>query len=241
MCNPTIEGMVSRVIISHQADTALPNGAYRQWELTHRYFSDRKQLRCDLDANIENACYCLTAFLACWGMYRASAAIKETDALIHAEIIRELLLKKYDPLHRLGIGDANGKNIDMVNGLVQTVETRYREAFEKQKDPDGKQVIEQKNLGTLATKTILVVLGCMPAEDRFYTAGLRHVLGRRARKEGGNFERLVVWANNNYERLQELRTEIGEINNQRPDCRVVDYPDFKILDMIFFQTGRSLN
>ena len=176
-----------------------------QWEHCFQYFSGKSK---DLDLG----CLHLGFYLASWGMYRGSAEVRKFDHLIHRPVVQEVLLSKYDPLREASLESLLG-SLDLVWNLVTKIQTLY---------PSAITVTD-----TLLTKILMGTLGCTPAYDRYFRAGVAtEGISQTFSRKG--FHSLLL-------HCQQRSQGFLEAQKQIPG-----YPVMRLVDMYYFAVGESL-
>ena len=84
---------------------------------------------------------------------------------------------------------------------------------------------------TLATKIILGTLGCVPAYDRYFIAGLKSKGLSYSGLRKSNFKKLIEFCNDNSDEFLEAQTIISEDKT---------YPFMKLVDMYFWRAGEEI-
>ena len=220
---------VNKVIIASEKFyndlNADKNDRYRSWE--HCYL-DFISARSDKNPDVDHLALQLAFYLASWGMYRGSSFLLQKDYKIHIPVVKEILRKEYDSL--AGIECRDYQIIDNQNKLKQINEflNKYYSDVRKTVNPDISKDVSE----TLITKTLMGVLGCVPAYDRYFTAGIK-----ATKVASGNYNTKSILSLSNFyiqneKALEKARTKmkIGKI----------EYPQMKVLDMGFFQLGMEL-
>ena len=176
-----------------------------QWEYCFQYFSGKPN---DHDLS----CLHLGFYLASWGMYRGSAGVRKFDHLVHKPVVQEVLLSKYDPLRGASLEGLLG-GLDLVWELSTKIQTLY---------PSAITVTD-----TLLTKILMGTLGCTPAYDRYFMAGVAtDGISQTFSRKG--FHSLL--------RHCQARSE-GFIDAQK---QIPGYPVMRLVDMYYFAVGESL-
>jgi hypothetical protein len=133
-----------------------PRSNYHSWEHCFRFFTSEPK---DLDL----ASLHLGFFLASWGMYRGSAAIRNFDYLIHRPVAEVLLNSRYDTLR--------GASLDVIECQLDDLLWPLLEQIVH----DGLYPRAVNVSDTLVSKILLGTLGCMPAYDRYFVTGIRSI------------------------------------------------------------------
>lgn len=129
------------------------HGSYRSWEHCFNFFDTQDIVDYDL------AALHLGFYLASWGMYRGSAAIRNYDYKIHTPAVRIIFESGISRVF-----EADSYSIE----LTESVYLLYEQLSHYYEDKVGA-------LETLITKILLGTLGCAPAYDRYLRVGLSKI------------------------------------------------------------------
>lgn len=203
------------------------NARYRSWEHCYWNFYHARRNR---NADVDYLSLQLAFYLASWGMYRGSSFLLQKDYKIHIPIVEEILKKKYNSL--CGIRCVEFKvesNQKLLIELNEFISIYYGEVRRSVKPENIKNEIS----ATLITKILMGTLGCVPAYDRYFIAGIKNckvTIGTYSIKS-------VMQLADFYEKYAESLDLI------RDKMKVYDltYPQMKILDMGFWQLGYDLD
>ncbi len=194
------------------------NSRYLSWEHCYTYFASCKELN---DQNHDILALHLAFYLASWGMYRGSSFLLQKDYKVHKDAIKEIYNSKYKPLWGITC-DAilTSNNLDLIFELSDKLREIY---VEKRKNLDGYDDISS----VLITKILMGTLGCVPAYDRFFMSTIK-----KFKIASGNYNKqslhdIAAFYNDNREELQQFKQKLE-------NCRGIDYPEMKILDMSFW-------
>ena len=163
------------------------NGSYLSWEHCYRFFHKNKEE--NLDCNL--AVLHLGFYLASWGMYRGSSAIRNYDYRIHIPAIK--ILNQHDTSTYFHISDFSEKNIQGISRLYSEIASYYQENVRHVSGRGNTRLISTE---TLVTKILLGTLGCTPAYDRFVKSGL-NVLGIKNKFNLNNFKEICDFCRKN--------------------------------------------
>ena len=197
------------------------HGRYRSWEHCYKEFYEA---RSNPQADLGYLSLHLAFYLASWGMYRGSSFLLQKDYLVHAPIVQEVLKGGYDPLLGIECVDIRREpNLELLTNLGDTIKSLYKEAGVSPTD-------------TLITKVLMGTLGCVPAYDRYFIAGIRDQLV--AGKGCYSYGRKSITA------LADFYVENSEVlERARSGLKAdgLEYPQMKMLDMGFWQKGFDLD
>lgn len=186
------------------------NARYKSWEHCYAYFQKNRKAEDFLDIMSLH----LAFYLASWGMYRGSSFLLQKDYKIHIPVIKILIEEKYDSLCAV---TAERLLQPEPQTLILELKERVTEAY-------GQRITD-----TLLTKILLGTLGCTPAYDRYFNYGIRKYNVAPAILNRDSLKGIASFYLNNFDKLEQARSEINS--------RGIIYPQMKIADMCFWQTG----
>lgn len=199
------------------------NGRYRSWEHCYSHFiKARKSKKVDYDyLSLQLAFY-----LASWGMYRGSSFLLQKDYKVHIPVVKELLKNKYDVL--AGI-DCIGLKDDSNQKLLQDINSFLEKYYDEIRKNVKGQELKNELSSTLITKILMGTLGCVPAYDRYFIAGIKSQKVATGNYNIDSIMQLVDFYEKNSARLESVREEM--------EVEGMPYPQMKLLDMGFWQIG----
>lgn len=204
-----------------------PNARYRSWE--HCY-SNFYHARGKEDVDIDYLSLQLAFYLASWGMYRGSSFLLQKDYKIHIPVIEELLKDKYDPLMGIKCSDlkkvSNQKLLEEINDFISEYYDTVRKSVKSQE-------IKNDVSYTLITKILMGTLGCVPAYDRYFIAGIKNRKVATGIYNIKSVLQLVDFYEKNADRLDQVQQNMTVFD--------LPYPQMKIIDMGFWQIGYDLD
>lgn len=203
------------------------NGRYRSWEHCYSHFiKARKSKEVDYDyLSLQLAFY-----LASWGMYRGSSFLLQKDYKVHIPVVEELLKNKYDAL--AGI-DCIGLKDDSNQKLLQDINSFLGQYYDKIRREVKEQKLKNQLSVTLITKILMGTLGCVPAYDRYFIAGIKKQKVATGTYSLNSIKQLVDFYENNSTQLEPVR--------EKMKVEEMLYPQMKLLDMGFWQVGFDLD
>lgn len=199
------------------------NGRYRSWEHCYSHFiKARKSKEVDHDyLSLQLAFY-----LASWGMYRGSSFLLQKDYKVHIPVVKELLKNKYDAL--AGI-DCIGFKDDSNQKLLQDINLFLEKYYDEIRKNVKGQELKNELSSTLITKILMGTLGCVPAYDRYFIAGIKNQKVATGNYNINSIMQLVDFYKENSAQLELVRKKM-KVKGMR-------YPQMKLLDMGFWQIG----
>jgi hypothetical protein len=203
------------------------NHRLRSWEHCYKFFQSNPH-------DIDISCLHLGFYLASWGMYRGSSFLLQKDYKIHADIIHEILKLKYHSLWHVTLESLTDSNrdsqIDLMLSLKDQIATYYDKVrlsvTRKENDNPGAR-------DTLVTKILMGTLGCIPAYDCFFIAGIKSEKIPYSCLNEKNLRSLLDWCDNNARQLHDAQSWV---NAKSKECK---YPVMKIVDMYFWRKGKK--
>lgn len=200
-----------------------PHGRYRSWGYCYKAFHDARKVA---DVDYDYLSLQLAFYLASWGMYRGSSFLLQKDYKIHLPVIKELLNSKYDPLFGIRCNDLRkNENKDLLNKLNIKLQDYYETVRRAVKEED----IKQKVSDTLITKVLMGTLGCVPAYDRYFVAGVKALHIATGNYNLDSLLKLVDFYEENEQVLEKARSKMKVLG--------LGYPQMKVLDMGLWQIG----
>lgn len=169
----------------------------------------------------------LAFYLASWGMYRGSSFLLQKDYKVHIPAVEELMKGEYDVLAGIQCTDFNNEcNRNLLERIYLLLEDHY-----------GRVRCEVRNAenapsSILITKILLGTLGCVPAYDQYFTAGIRDQRVATCKYSTRSIMQLVGFYEENAAQLESVRSEMW--------VGTLKYPQMKLLDMGFWQLGVDL-
>ena len=104
-------------------------------------------------------------------MYSGSSFLLQKDYKVHIPVVKELLNEKYDVL--AGI-DCIGFKDDSNQKLLQDINSFLEQYYDKIRHKVKEQELKNQLSFTLITKILMGTLGCVPAYDRYFIAGIKN-------------------------------------------------------------------
>ena len=199
------------------------NGRSRSWEHCYRVFRDA---RTDPSPDYDYLSLHLAFYLASWGMYRGSSFLLQKDYKVLSPVVEKVLKPEYDCLFGIACTDLREPGVqDRLEKLSDYIAAHFRPI---RNEVAGREVASQVS-PVLITKILMGTLGCVPAYDRFFEEGARHLgLEKKSYNEDSLLELADIYEAHN-DRLEEAR------RGMRTDDLI--YPQMKLLDMGFWQVG----
>ena len=142
----------------------------------------------------------------------------------------ELLNKKYDAL--AGIECAAFKE-ESNQKLLQDINSFLEKYYDKIRHEVKEQEIKNQLSYTLITKILMGTLGCVPAYDRYFIAGIKNQKVATGNYNLNSIMQLVEFYERNSKRLEPVR--------EKMEVEGMLYPQMKMLDMGFWQVGFDLD
>ena len=218
-----IDELINAAQIFYDDARANENGRSRSWEHCYRVFRDA---RTDPSPDYDHLSLHLAFYLASWGMYRGSSFLLQKDYKVLSPIVEEVLKPEYDCLFGVAcVGLREDEVQDRLEELSDYIAAHFRPIRD---EVAGREVVSSVS-PVLITKILMGTLGCVPAYDRFFEEGARHLgLKEKSYKKNSLLELADIYEAHN-DRLEEAR------RGMRTDDLI--YPQMKLLDMGFWQVG----
>jgi len=218
-----IDELISAAQTFYDDARANENGRSRSWEHCYRVFRDA---RTDPSPDYDYLSLHLAFYLASWGMYRGSCFLLQKDYKVLSPVVEEVLKPEYDCLFGVACTDLREPGVqDRLEKLSDYIAAHFRPI---RNEVAGREVASQVS-PVLITKILMGTLGCVPAYDRFFEEGARHLgLEKKSYNEDSLLELADIYEAHN-DRLEEAR------RGMRTDDLI--YPQMKLLDMGFWQVG----
>ena len=144
------------------------NGRYRSWEHCYSHFIKARESK---EVDYDYLSLQLAFYLASWGMYRGSSFLLQKDYKVHIPVVKELLNEKYDVLAGM---DCIGFKDDSNQKLLQDINSFLEQYYDKIRHKVKEQELKNQLSFTLITKILMGTLGCVPAYDRYFIAGIKN-------------------------------------------------------------------
>lgn len=198
------------------------NHRFKSWEHCYGYFSGNQALN-----QVDICCLHLSFYLASWGMYRGSSFILWKDYRIHVKVVEKLLSNiEFQDIDFTSVDD---EVLQRIIELIFSIKNIY---IENIKSVNG--VTKTVSVtDTLATKILLGCLGCTPAYDRYFIAGMKSCGINGSKPTKSNLASLVKFYISNIEGFSKAQDFIHKQNGPY-------YPPMKLLDMYFWEIGFKL-
>ena len=163
-------------------------------------------------------------------MYRGSLFLLQKDYKVHIPVVKELLNEKYDVL--AGI-DCIGFKDDSNQKLLQDINSFLEQYYDKIRHKVKEQELKNQLSFTLITKILMGTLGCVPAYDRYFIAGIKNQKVATGNYNIRSVMQLVNFYEKNADRLEPVR--------EKMEVEGMPYPQMKMIDMGFWQIGFDLD
>ena len=144
------------------------NGRYRSWEHCYSRFI---KARGSNDVDYDYLSLQLAFYLASWGMYRGSSFLLQKDYKVHIPVVKELLSEKYDVLAGIKCVSFREKSNQQ---LLLDINSFLGLYYDKIRREVKEQELKNQLSFTLITKILMGTLGCVPAYDRYFIAGIKN-------------------------------------------------------------------
>lgn len=218
------------------------NSRYRSWEHCYIVFHEMHTKKKINEKELDNLCLHLAFYLASWGMYRGSSFLLERDYKVHKEVVKILLNEKYDSLWDIKVKKYGEKKyLDLLEDLMKEINKEYINIYTKMySNKDNKIKSKEKTIIslTLITKVLMGTMGCTPAYDRYFIRGVREYNNFNITANNSSIKAVVK----SIGELSSFYNNFLEFNDARKTMKVgnLEYPEMKVIDMCFWQTGKEI-
>lgn len=192
---------------------------YKSWDNCFQAFSSSRQSEIQV---LELAFY-----LASWGMYRGSSGLLQKNHLIHKGAVDIVFSNTYQKLKCNKTTEIKKENIKVILSVKDEL-ARHYSSIKFTKGADKPKPISPTD--TLLSKIMLGTLGCVPAYDRYFIAGLKETKMENKDFTEASLYELFAFVDENKSELDQAQKLIKAKTKRH-------YPIMKILDMYFWQIG----
>lgn len=203
------------------------NGRYRSWEHCYSHFI---KARGSKEVDYDYLSLQLVFYLASWGMYRGSSFLLQKDYRVHIPVVKELLSEKYDALVGIECTDFRKESNQQ---LLKDINSFLGQYYDKIRREVKEQELKNQLSFTLITKILMGTLGCVPAYDRYFIAGIKNQKVATGNYNLKSIMQLVDFYEKNSARLEPVRGKM--------EVEGMPYPQMKMIDMGFWQVGFELD
>lgn len=203
------------------------NGRYRSWEHCYSHFI---KARGSQEIDYDYLSLQLAFYLASWGMYRGSSFLLQKDYKVHIPVVKELLSEKYDVLAGIECVSFREKSNQQ---LLLDINSFLGQYYDKIRREVKEQELKNPLSFTLITKILMGTLGCVPAYDRYFIAGIKNQKIATGNCNLKSIMQLVDFYEKNSAQLEPVR--------EKMEVEGMPYPQMKMIDMGFWQVGFELD
>lgn len=222
----TVKLIIDSVTKFYNALQQDENGRYRSWEHCYSNFCHARDKQ---DVDYDYLSLQLAFYLASWGMYRGSSFLLQKDYRVHIPVVKELLSEKYVPLVGIACSDFHKEDNQK---LLKEVNAYLVEYYDVIRNSVKEQEVKNKLSDTLITKILMGTLGCVPAYDRYFVAGIKTCGVAAGNYNMKSVMKLVDFYEKNTLWLEPVRNGMTVYG--------LPYPQMKMLDMGFWQIGLDI-
>lgn len=201
------------------------NCRYRSWEHCYAIFINARNTP---SVDIDYLSLHLAFYLASWGMYRGSSFLLQKDYKVHIPAVKELLDPKYNPLSN-PLCSTLTNNLELLDGL----NGKLRNYYDKIRIEVKGHKVNNSISDVLITKILMGTLGCVPAYDRYFIAGIKKYNIAYATYNSKSLVSLIDFYASNETEFEKIRSKMTVSG--------MPYPQMKFLDMGFWQMGYELD
>lgn len=208
------------------------HGRYRSWEHCYKVFYEARENRKNGEAlNYDNLSLHLAFYLASWGMYRGSSFLLQQDYKVHENAVKVILSAEYDSLQGITCSELKKDHAQrLLWDLCEKLRNEYKNIRSKVVKQTRKEDETESDVSViLISKILMGTLGCVPAYDRFFVKGIKHLNVSTGIFNRKSILRLSDFYESNFDELEKTRRKLH--------FEGLDYPQMKLLDMGFWQIG----
>ena len=191
------------------------NGRYRSWEHCYSHFI---KARGSKEVDYDYLSLQLAFYLASWGMYRGSSFLLQKDYRVHIPVVKELLSEKYDALVGIECTDFRKESNQQ---LLKDINSFLGQYYDKIRREVKEQELKNQLSFTLITKILMGTLGCVPAYDRYFIAGIKNQKVATGNYNLKSIMQLVDFYEKNSARLEPVRGKM--------EVEGMPYPQMKMM------------
>ncbi len=166
----------------------------------------------------------LAFYLASWGMYRGSSGLLQKNHLIHKGAVDIVFSTVNQRLKCNQTVEAHRGSIKTILSMKIELANHYRN-IHFTKGAASKSI---SPTDTLLSKIILGTLGCVPAYDRYFIKGLKHMKMKHTSFNEFSLVELFNFIEKNKKEIEQVQKIIKSKTHEH-------YPFMKILDIYFCQ------
>lgn len=206
------------------------NARYLSWEHCYDKFGIAFEKPDVSSDHIDYLCLHLAFYLASWGMYRGSSFLLQKDYKVHKKAVDEIL--KYPSLRGISCRDLlEPANMDMLFELADKLRSIYTGIRNGVKECTA----DLSNI--LVTKILMGTLGCTPAYDEYFKAGIKkyevqtgiNLIQSFSPKSLSNLARFYDSNSSVFDPILKTMTTESKL----------PYPEMKFIDMAFWEIGKA--
>ena len=193
----------------------------KSWEHCYIFFRNYKKFGSDTLME-DYAALHLGFFLASWGMLRGSSFLLQKDYRYFLPVVRVLIKDQYKVLWNVGYLNLNKNQESEIIDILFWLKDDICKVM-THNNPDGR-----KPTDLLITKIIMATMGCVPAYDQYFKAGLK----RRGIKNNFSKKAFIDLLNFSRKKLEKLYIKKQPIKGTN-----YNYPTVKLIDLYFWLLG----
>lgn len=213
---------VDEIVEFHKKHIATNIHSYQGWD--HCYDAFRRS--CDRQLLSLHVAACMGSY----GMNRGKSLLRLSNYTIHIGAVD--IVKKYQNT----LGNSSLDNFDTDDAVDVTLDETIKlydeltEYYVAQRETIIALNSVNNVTATLITKIMVCTLGCVPAYDRFFVAGLN--AGMKKRFGRNSLKNVMAFCSKNRRKIMECQKQM-----QTPDSNT--YPVMKVADIHFWLKGQK--
>ena len=154
----------------------------------------------------------------------------QEDYRVHIPVVKELLKPEYNPLMGIECKQLKTENNQkLLRKITDFMSNYYNEVRLSVKEDTPQNDVSM----TLITKVLMGALGCVPAYDRYFIAGIKNEKVTTGNYNIKSVLKLADFYDENFDKLEKARKGMT--------IDGLTYPQMKMLDMGFWQIGFEMD
>ena len=163
-----------------------------------------------------------------------SSFLLQKDYKIHTPIVKELLKSDYDEL--AGKDWSKASELDNDLSVLEKLKKFINDYYAPIRKDVATDVKNNENVSeVLITKILMGTLGCTPAYDRYFKAGIKSLNVSTGNFNKNSTKKLIWFYTANSDIFEQLRNSLPCV-----DGSPIKYPEMKLVDMGFWLIGYAI-
>lgn len=212
---------VQEIIEFHKENTETNIHAYQGWDDCYDAF-------CKSD-DLQLLSLHLAACMGSYGMYRGNSLLRLSNYKVHIGAVRIMKNYRKNPVDAWLDRNDENSNEETLDEVIKLYE-ELKQFYNGQRDTISTSGRPNSVTPTLITKIMMCALGCVPAYDRFFVAGLDAKITKRFGRNSLN--QVIAFCVENQSNIIECQKKM-----QTPDGHT--YPVMRVVDLHFWLKGQK--